>query len=173
MTVSLDKLTDPADSATAAALRLEVQRLTDALELTKADLTRTQGALGSIEARYSNLHGALQREQEEARAAREKYGELRENARGLLREIISEYDLDDYRQEISDKGEAIGLAQLDYTYNGKVTVSFEIEGLRKADGSDFTEDDVRYYLEATLRASGGFELDYESGDIEEVELELA
>ncbi|MCS0601117.1 hypothetical protein NX794_07715 [Streptomyces sp. LP11] len=171
MTVSLEKLTDPADSVTAAALRLEIQRVTDALELAQADLTRTQGALGSLEARYSNIHGALQREQGEARAAREKFGELRANARDLLREIVTEYDLDDYRSEISDKGENIGLDPLDYSYKGTVTVSFDIEGLRKDDGSEFTEDDVRAWLEATLRASGEFNLDYESSVIEEIELE--
>ncbi|MFE0964078.1 hypothetical protein [Streptomyces fungicidicus] len=157
MTVSLDKLTDPADSATAAALRLEVQRLTEALHLSEADLRRTQGALGSIEARYSNAVSALQREQEEARAAREKYGELRAKARNLLRDLVAEYSLEEYRQEISDKGEAIGLDALEYSYKGSVTIRFDFEGLRRRDGGEVTEDDVRAHLDYVLRTVGTLE----------------
>ncbi|MFF7252433.1 hypothetical protein [Streptomyces microflavus] len=129
--------------------------------------------IGQLQAQVSNLRSAVEEEKQEAFHAREKYATLRVDAHELLRDLIDDYDLSDSVDVISAKAEKIGLAALQYEYNATVTVTFELEGLRKADGSDFTEDDVKHYLEASIRAaSGGFELDYFDSDITEVELEL-
>ncbi|MEU5446901.1 hypothetical protein [Streptomyces californicus] len=129
--------------------------------------------IGQLQAQVSNLRSAVEEQKEEARHAREKYGKLRVEARSLLKEIIDDYDLDAQRATISELAQEIGLEPLQYEYNATVTVSFELEGLRKTDGSDFTEDDVKLYLEASIRAaSGGFELDYFDADNTAVELEL-
>lgn len=129
--------------------------------------------IGALQAQVSNLRSAVEEQRREAFNAREKYGKLRVEARELLRDLIDDYDLDDHKAAISEKAEEIGLAALRYEYNGTVTVNFNFEGLRKADGSDFSEGDVKYWLEASIRATGGgFELDYFDADNTDVELEL-
>jgi hypothetical protein len=167
VTVSLEKAISP--EAAVAALKLENERLSAALDLVAADLERTQKGYGSLEARYSNIHGALQREQEEARAAREKYGKLRHDAHQVIRDLVDEYDLGDYREEISEKIQEIGLDALEYRYEGEVTVTFNFEGLRKRDGSEIDESTFRAALDLTLRTIGDLDVDgydYTIGDID-------
>ncbi|MCM8548840.1 hypothetical protein [Streptomyces sp. STCH 565 A] len=167
MTVSLEKAISP--EAAVAALKLENERLNAALELVAADLERTQKGYGSLEARYSNIHGALQREQEEARAAREKYSKLRYDAHQVIRALVEDYDLGGYREEISEKIEEIGLDSLEYSYEGEVTVTFNFEGLRKRDGSEIDEETFRAALDLTLRTIGDLDVDnytYDIGDID-------
>ncbi|MFE9254053.1 hypothetical protein [Streptomyces sp. NPDC006879] len=172
MTVSFEKAAVPTAQAV-DALEIELRQVRDALELTTHDRDNALRQLGSRDAIVSNLRDALERERGEAYAAREKYGKLRADAHELLRDLVEEYDLDTYRDEISRKAEEIGLDSLEYSYRGSITVRFDFEGLRKRDGSEVTEDDVREYLTGILQAGGGLELeDYESlpGDID-LELE--
>ncbi|MEU9057852.1 hypothetical protein AB0D13_02865 [Streptomyces sp. NPDC048430] len=126
--------------------------------------------IGQLQAQVSNLRSAVEEEKKEAFHAREKYATLRYDAAELLRDLIEDHDLEDYRQEISDKGEAIGLDALEYSYQGTVTVTFNVEGLRKDDGSKFTVQDVRDYFEAQLEVNGEFE--YSSYDVDPVKVEL-
>ncbi|QWQ42114.1 hypothetical protein KME66_14675 [Streptomyces sp. YPW6] len=129
--------------------------------------------IGQLQAQVSNLRSAVEEQKEETRHAREKYGKLRVEARNLLIEVIDDYDLDSHRGTISEHAQEIGLDALRYEYNATVTVTFELEGLRKTDGSDFDEDDVKLYLESSIRAGGGgFELDYFDAENTDVELEL-
>ncbi|MFJ7414655.1 hypothetical protein ACIQWZ_28225 [Streptomyces sp. NPDC098077] len=137
---------------------------------TSAAVAELERQIGSLQAQVSNLRSTVEEQKDEARHAREKYGKLRYDAAELLHELIEDHDLGDYRQEISDKGEAIGLDALEYSYQGTVTVTFNIEGLRKDDGSKFTVREVRDYFEAQLEVNGEFE--YSSYDVDPVKVEL-
>lgn len=171
MTVSLEKAISP--EAAVAALKLENQRLSDTLEILQAERDQARRELGGSDARISNLRDAWQREKGEAEAAREKYAKLRTEARDLVRELVSEYDLEDYREEISRKIVEIGLDSLDYTYKGSITLTIDFEGLRREDGSEVTEDDVRTYLAVKLEESGPLdEPGYYDWSVTDIDLEL-
>ncbi|MFE7463088.1 hypothetical protein ACFU6R_03150 [Streptomyces sp. NPDC057499] len=167
MTVNLEKAISP--EAAIAALTLENVSLNDSLVLAAAELERTQKGWGSLEARYSNLHSALQREQDEARTARERYAKLRHEAHSVIRELVDDYDLEDYREEISEKIQGIGLDSLEYRYEGEVTVTFSFDGLHNRDGSEIDETAFRAALDLTLRTIGSMDVDgfdYTIGDID-------
>ncbi|MGW7434706.1 hypothetical protein [Streptomyces sp. NPDC054849] len=171
MTISFEKAAVPTAQAV-AALEIELRQVRDALELVTAERDSARHVLGSRDAIISNLRDAVEREKREAYAAREKYGKLRADAHTLLRELVEEYDLDTHREDISNKGEEIGLDSLEYSYKGSITIRFDFEGLRRKDGNELTENDIREYLVGSLQESGRLELDYYDSLPGDIDFEL-
>ncbi|MEU8621405.1 hypothetical protein [Streptomyces sp. NPDC048623] len=171
MTVSFDKAAVPT-AQSVAALEIEFQKTRDALELMTHERDTALRQIGQRDAAISNLREKVEREGGEAYAARSKFAQLRTEARALLVKLIDEHGLTEHREAISEQAEAIGLDPLSISYKGTLTVRFNFEGLQKEDGSDFTEDDARYWLEASLSARGDFELRDYDADFGDIELEL-
>ncbi|MEU6056968.1 hypothetical protein [Streptomyces sp. NPDC047097] len=169
MTDSFDRASLPA-AAQVVSLETEVRRLNDSLELATADLGAARKRLHASGDLISELRSLIEHEKAEAHRARERHAELRKDAHGLLRSVVDDYRLDGDLDEISDKAESIGLDPLIYTHTANITVRFSISGLRRNDGAEVTEDEVREWVVAELRATG--ELRFEDYETEPGEIEI-